>query len=354
MHVKQTLSETLDELVSSRLSLARHCKALDELEQLLARICSPESIDELNIFIELQNGFECNVASRIMYNISPVISTLQVATNSAAFEDTGDKALSSSRIIIQSLAILQGVALIHSPSKLFLSKKWCIQLFVDLLNISRYISTPPHSISNNAASSPTNTTNTLASGAIDTLLCVLVDSPAALRAFEQADGVEIVVKILKRTGVGRDIRIKCLEFLYFYLLDETSDVPSLKVSTCLAPSPSPDPTPFTPRKNHHLALFRKELDFVPVTPKKAQVNRLGVGTPRGGLRCTPKSGEIPPLPVSPTKRSSEKKLYVRSDEEDQVERRRSTQEKKEILSNLLGNVDALIEGVAKSGIWGLG
>lgn len=38
----------------------------------------------------------------------------------------------------------------------------------------------------------------------------------------------------------------------------------------------------------------------------------------------------------------------------EIERRRSTQEKKEILGSLLGNVDTLVEGVAKSGIWGLG
>lgn len=33
---------------------------------------------------------------------------------------------------------------------------------------------------------------------------------------------------------------------------------------------------------------------------------------------------------------------------------RSAQEKKEILSGMLGNVDAIVEGVRKAGIWGLG
>jgi len=34
--------------------------------------------------------------------------------------------------------------------------------------------------------------------------------------------------------------------------------------------------------------------------------------------------------------------------------RRTTEEKKELLGTMLGNVDALVEGVRKAGIWGLG
>jgi len=33
---------------------------------------------------------------------------------------------------------------------------------------------------------------------------------------------------------------------------------------------------------------------------------------------------------------------------------KSTEEKKELLGSMLGNVDALVEGVKKAGIWGLG
>lgn len=33
---------------------------------------------------------------------------------------------------------------------------------------------------------------------------------------------------------------------------------------------------------------------------------------------------------------------------------RTAEEKKEILGSMLGNVDALVEGVRKAGIWGLG
>jgi hypothetical protein len=33
---------------------------------------------------------------------------------------------------------------------------------------------------------------------------------------------------------------------------------------------------------------------------------------------------------------------------------KTTEEKKELLGTMLGNVDALVEGVRKAGIWGLG
>jgi len=35
------------------------------------------------------------------------------------------------------------------------------------------------------------------------------------------------------------------------------------------------------------------------------------------------------------------------------EKRKTTEQKKELLGTMLGNVDALVEGVRKAGIWGL-
>lgn len=49
----------------------------------------------------------------------------------------------------------------------------------------------------------------LAAAILDTLLCILVDSPAALRVFEDASGVEAVVKTLKRVGIAREVRCGC-------------------------------------------------------------------------------------------------------------------------------------------------
>ena len=46
----------------------------------------------------------------------------------------------------------------------------------------------------------------LASAVLDTLLCILVDSPQSIRAFEEANGVELVVKLLKRAANPKDVR----------------------------------------------------------------------------------------------------------------------------------------------------
>ncbi len=41
---------------------------------------------------------------------------------------------------------------------------------------------------------------------MDALLCILVDSSAALRSFEECNGVQAIVKILKRAGTPREVR----------------------------------------------------------------------------------------------------------------------------------------------------
>ena len=141
---------------------------------------------------------------------------------------------------------------------------------------------------------------------------------------------------------------------------------SLDASTSSSRSASPDYTtpPRTPLKPpSHLALLRKDLDFVPITPKK--VSHLGLGTPRIAPGRTPhkvRPERNTPVEVSVTPASPTKKRYVIESSPavgfhvggSQGDHLRSTEEKKEILSSLLGNVDTLVEGVAKSGIWGLG
>jgi hypothetical protein len=46
----------------------------------------------------------------------------------------------------------------------------------------------------------------LSSTVLDTLLCVLVDSSFALRVFEECNGVQAVVKLLKTAGAPREVR----------------------------------------------------------------------------------------------------------------------------------------------------
>jgi hypothetical protein len=61
-------------------------------------------------------------------------------------------------------------------------------------------------------------TANLACALLDTLLCILVDSSQLLRAFESVNGVEAIVKLLKRSGTARSVRFELKTFLKTFLI----------------------------------------------------------------------------------------------------------------------------------------
>lgn len=91
-----------------------------------------------------------------------------------------------------------------------------------------------------------------------------------------------------------------------------------------SPPPVRESSKRTPRaiSTRPMMMLRKDVDYEPQSPKKATED---FSTPRRRER----------------------------EGESSHERVRTTEEKKEILGTLLGNVDALVEGVRKAGIWGL-
>jgi len=120
-------------------------------------------------------------------------------------------------------------------------------------------------------------------------------------------------------------------------------------------------------------MLKKEVDYIPQSPKK--VAGLGARHPHGHSRnlstSTPfhsrsksrlisteslhqETGQL--LDVSsPSKQDSERTAAVSATAgRHKQEKWRTTEEKKELLGTMLGNVDALVEGVRKAGIWGLG
>lgn len=86
-----------------------------------------------------------------------------------------------------------------------------MQVLLDLLLASRHLSSIPPVLPTRTKSSSSNrgqesAPQSLSSIVLDTLLCILVDSPSALRSFEESNGVQAVVKILKRAGTPREVR----------------------------------------------------------------------------------------------------------------------------------------------------
>ncbi|QRV72952.1 Cell division control protein 14, SIN component [Ceratobasidium sp. AG-Ba] len=267
----QVLANILDDL-SSRSSKATQLAALEQLHAILADVCVGHSPDrpwsnQLPLFLSLQNAFETNIVSRILS--SGVVST---SAAQRAFDELRSKGSTSSTAadsIGLALSALQGMALIHPRSKAYMGRKLSIQTLLELLTALRHASTNPDD-PDTTISSGANTPNTdaslaaslspLACSVIDTLLCLLVDSPAALRIFEECNGLEVVVRTLKKV-TGQHVRMKCLEFLYFYLQDEEVLAITGKPAVNLSPAskPSSTSTPSKPR--------------VPQTPRRPRTNQ---------------------------------------------------------------------------------
>lgn len=54
-----------------------------------------------------------------------------------------------------------------------------------------------------------------------TLVTTLLDSPTNTRTFENLDGLLTVTSLFKSRSTSRDVKMKLVEFLYFYLMPET-------------------------------------------------------------------------------------------------------------------------------------
>ena len=222
--------------------------------------------------------------------------------------------------------------------------------------------------------------------------------------------------------------MKCLEFLYFYLMDETSPrsdlsgvaiEPSHLLAAPLSPSPFIDTpikfphfahssrnassssedsfnssdslrssssssssttslssssttskTPPSPTKSssytrpRSLLMLQREMDFIPVTPKKSHVSRLSVdplrplsvpNSPFKNFRTGP-DGNDKMNSASFHERDGaavggeQNPAISKLGNQDTI---KTTEQKKEFLGSMLGNVDALVEGVKRAGVWGL-
>ncbi len=141
-------------------------------------------------------------------------------------------------------------------------------------------------------------------------------------------------------------------------------------------------------------MLRKEVDYVPQSPKKVDVGKppiigtspvatpttvgagneairrvhrkslsastLGLGAVSPALFRKRSDGERAKGASTPLRtrlmgdiEEANRDKNAQSAERDKV-RWKTTEEKKEFLGTMLGNVDALVEGVRKAGIWGLG
>lgn len=114
-------------------------------------------------------------------------------------------------LILSTLDLLHGILLLHPPSRCLFNRADYMNLLLDLLD-----STNPPKVQ---------------SQALLVLVSALLDCPANTRTFESIDGLLTVTSLFKSRNATKEVRMRTLEFLYFYLLPE-----SVHTTTASAPN----------------------------------------------------------------------------------------------------------------------
>ncbi|CBF89049.1 hypothetical protein AN0655.2 [Aspergillus nidulans FGSC A4] len=121
-------------------------------------------------------------------------------------------------LILSTLDLIQGVLLLHPPSRILFAREIYMNLLLDLLD-------------------PINCP-AIQSATLLTLVTALLDHPANTRTFEELDGLLTVTSLFKQRSTAREVKLKLVEFLYFYLMPETAMVSTSAPNTALQRSPS--------------------------------------------------------------------------------------------------------------------
>ncbi|KAK1255230.1 hypothetical protein MKX08_009225 [Trichoderma sp. CBMAI-0020] len=142
-------------------------------------------------FFKLQEGFEWNVAMRLVGTLDRLMAKGSDGQNDL--------------LILSALDLIQGVTLLHPPSKSLFAREQNMNLLLDLLE-------------------PYNCP-AIQSATLLTLVVALIDTPNNTRTFEGLDGLLTVTSLFKSRSTSREVKLKLVEFLYFYLMPETPSAP---------------------------------------------------------------------------------------------------------------------------------
>ncbi|KAK5937043.1 hypothetical protein PMZ80_010792 [Knufia obscura] len=210
------LSHSFDYLSSASPQKIR--KGLRQVEGLLAQICmskttnpankrhsmlalgstpppsSPKKLTDLHAdpayreFFKLQQSFQWNVCMRLISCLERLLGKESNGTNDL--------------LVIQTLELIQGVLLLHPPSRELFAREIYMNLFLDLLD-------------------PQNCP-AIQSSTLLALVTSLLDQPLNTRTFETLDGLLVITSLSKSRTTSREVKMKLVEFLYFYLMPEVA------------------------------------------------------------------------------------------------------------------------------------
>lgn len=108
-------------------------------------------------------------------------------------------------LILAALDLLQGILMLHPPSKCLFGRESHMNLLLDLLDSMN----PPK----------------IQSQTLLVLVAVLLDQPRNTRTFESMDGLLTVTSLFKSRSTTKEVKMRSLEFLYFYLMPEAPVAP---------------------------------------------------------------------------------------------------------------------------------
>ncbi|OCF62036.1 hypothetical protein L486_01702 [Kwoniella mangroviensis CBS 10435] len=306
--LEEGLESWLSDVKSLRSSSRRRLSALKHVERYLVEICV--SKDE----VKLQGLVSRQIHQTLLSLLTRHASTLAQRSSHTSLPANDELAISLIPEIEVVASILQGLCCLSRRCKETVGESWVMEMFIDLLLLLR--SQPPI----------TEHYKAIAYTILELLFCILVDSPKNARTYEKLGGLEAVTRVLKGTGVTKDVRMKCIEFLYFYLLPEQNDPQRAVSSSSSSSSSSNESSLFPPSplltsqnpidvptighsndthspKGHPKELADIDMPFVPMTPRKAPQPNLGYLTPatRKSSVCTSNSStpSLPTVPASP-------------------------------------------------------
>lgn len=105
-------------------------------------------------------------------------------------------------LLVSTMDLLQGALLIHPPSRALFAREIHMNLLLDLLD-------------------PTSCP-AIQSSTVLVLVTALLERPANARCFERVDGLLAVTSLFKNSATAREVKMRVVEFFYFYLMPEVA------------------------------------------------------------------------------------------------------------------------------------
>lgn len=280
-------------------------------------------------FFKLQDGFEWNVAHRLMTCLDRLLGKGSNGQNDL--------------LILSTLDLIQGLLLLHPPSRALFGRELYMNLLLDLLDPS------------NCPAIQSTTTLTL--------LCALLDQPSNLRAFENLDGLLTVTSLFKQRSTGREVKVKLIEFFYFYLMPEATPAPSLSPPTATASTDATGRGPGGAEPRGGLARANSSAAGGAGGPGHYGINKSPSKHSRAQSQIqiqirTQAQSQPQAQPQKPPELPRRSQTSSQNQSQNPVDPPRpkgtkTTSEKQALLSRYLSNVDALIEDLRGSAPFGV-